>query len=442
MRHSRLTLAATAIAVTFAASEASAQSHPEYIPLGRATGALYRPDAGPAPHVGFVVMHRTANYLNHIACHELSQRGFLALCANTRFQNNESQVRWEQTPLDVKAAVDFVKKQPGITKVILFAHSGGGPLMSFYQAVAEKGVAYCQAPMKLVRCANDLNGLQGADGIVFADAHAGNPVQALRDLNPSVVMENGKLRVIQEIDPFDPKNGFNPNGPSHYSKEFQDRYFKAQSAAMTTRIQKVLDMRAQMEKGTYTYPDDDIVLIPGGGNPGAGAGGDASLIALDPDIPELMSTARPEKLLKNDGTIATGVVKSVAVAVPELAKTNKAFDTGTKMFTTRSFLSANAVKTTDAREGIDHCSTNNSTTCAVGSISVPIMIAAMGAYHFIRDDEIIYERSASKDKDFVVIEGAVHGFTPCTACEKTPGQYANTVKNLFNYVAAWTNKRF
>src|SRR5215472_3923566 len=140
-------------------------------------------------------------------------------------------------------------------------------------------------------------------------------------------MENGKLRVIQDIDPFDAKNGFNPNGPSHYSKEFQDRYFKAQSAAMTARIQKVLDMRAQMEKGAYAYPDDDIVLIPGGGNPGAGAGGDASLIALDPDIPELMSTAKPEKLLKNDGTIATGIVKSVAVAVPELAKTNKAFDT-------------------------------------------------------------------------------------------------------------------
>ena len=92
--------------------------------------------------------------------------------------------------------------------------------------------------------------------------------------------------------------------------------------------------------------------------------------------------------------------------------------------------------------GIDHCSSNNSTTCAVQSISVPVMVAAMGGYHFIRDGEIIYEKSASKDKDFVVIEGALHGFGPCTACEKTPGQYSNTVKNLFNYIAAWTNKRF
>jgi hypothetical protein len=211
---------------------------------------------------------------------------------------------------------------------------------------------------------------------------------------------------------------------------------------MTARIEKALATRAQIQNGTYPYPDDDIMLIPGGGNPGAGAGGDASLIALDPDIPELMSTAKPEKLLKNDGTIQREIVRSVAVPVQGLEKTNRAFDTGTKLFTLRSFLSANAVRTTDAREGIDHCSSNNSTTCAVGSISVPIMIAAMGGYHFIRDDEIIYERAASKDKDFVVIEGAVHGFTPCTACEKTKGQYSNTVKNLFDYVAAWTNQRF
>src|SRR6476661_6460076 len=82
------------------------QSHPEFIALGRVSAALYKPDSGPAPHVGFVIGHRTANYLNHIACRELSSRGFLALCFNTRFQNNETQVRWEETPLDVKAAVD------------------------------------------------------------------------------------------------------------------------------------------------------------------------------------------------------------------------------------------------------------------------------------------------------------------------------------------------
>src|SRR5215510_5524521 len=137
-----------------------AQSHPEFIALGRVTAALYKPDRGPAPHVAFVIGHRTANYLNHIGCRELSSRGFLVLCLNTRFQNNESQVRWEETPLDVKAAVDFARLQSGITKVILFGHSGGGPLMSFYQAVAENGPDYCRKPERIVKCSEDMRGLQ------------------------------------------------------------------------------------------------------------------------------------------------------------------------------------------------------------------------------------------------------------------------------------------
>jgi hypothetical protein len=47
--------------------------------------------------------------------------------------------------------------------------------MSFYQAVAEKGPAYCQAPERLVKCGGNLTGLKPADAIVFADAHPGNP---------------------------------------------------------------------------------------------------------------------------------------------------------------------------------------------------------------------------------------------------------------------------
>jgi len=434
MKQRQLLFFTLSVALAIAApSVLVAQSHPEYIALGRISAALYKPDKGPAPHVAFVIGHRTANYLNHLACRELPSRGFLALCFNTRFQNNESQVRWEETPLDVKAAVEFVRRQPGITKVILFGHSGGGPLMSIYQAVAENGPSYCQKPERLVKCGDDLRGLPPADAIVFADAHAGNPVQALRSLNPSVTIDGGKRYVDPALDPFDEKNGFNPNGPSHYSKTFQDRYFAAQAKRMNELIDRALAIQERIKKGDYPYPDDDILLIPSGGNPGAGAGGDAKLATLDPAIADLQSTARPEKLLKNDGNIVTQIVKSVEVAEPGMAKTNRAFDTGTKIFTTRA---------TNANNGIDYCSSNNSTTCAVQSISVPILIAAMGAYQFIRDDEIIFDKSSSRDKDYFVLEGAVHGFTPCTACETTRGQYSNSVRNLFDYIRDWTNKRF
>jgi hypothetical protein len=55
-------------ALCFGADVAWSQSKPEFIPFqGTTKGVLYRPDAGPAPHVGILVMHRTANYLTHRA---------------------------------------------------------------------------------------------------------------------------------------------------------------------------------------------------------------------------------------------------------------------------------------------------------------------------------------------------------------------------------------
>src|SRR6202171_3011015 len=112
MRRTRcVRIAALAITAMAISSACCAQSHPEYIRLGRLSAALYHPDSGPAPHVAFILAHRTANYLNHIGCRELSARGFLALCFNTRLQNNESQVRWEETPRDVHAAVEVARRR-------------------------------------------------------------------------------------------------------------------------------------------------------------------------------------------------------------------------------------------------------------------------------------------------------------------------------------------
>jgi hypothetical protein len=118
MSRPRLSFATTlAISVLAAAPSALAQSHPEYVPLGRVQAALYKPDSGPAAHVAFLVAHRTANNLATLACTELAKRGFMVVCFNTRFINNEAQVRWEQTA-PTKAAADFARAQPGITKVV------------------------------------------------------------------------------------------------------------------------------------------------------------------------------------------------------------------------------------------------------------------------------------------------------------------------------------
>jgi hypothetical protein len=421
----------------FISSAAFAQSDPRYIRFpgvpASVKGALYVPDAaGSVPHVAILVMHRTSNFMNALACTELSRRGFAVLCMNPRSDNNEALVRFETIPLDVNAGVQFLKKQRGITKIILWGWSGGGATMTFYESVAENGPSVCQGPEKLVQCGNELGGLAPADGLILVDAHPGNPVNALRSINPAVTNESRPHQLDPSLDPFNPKNGYNPTGPSSYTEEFKNRYFKAQADRMNRLIDLATEKQTRMKDAKYLYPDDDAFVVP------RGVGG--RLMQLDLSVHH--STAKPRKLLKNDGTVVTQVVESVRRAAPQLAQENVSFANGTAFLTIKSFLSANAIRATDSMDGIDHCSSNNSPPCHLPKIRVPLLIAAMGAHYFVRDNEIHYELAASPDKDFVVIEGAEHGQTPCVSCESVPGQYSNTVKNFYDYAADWINRRF
>jgi hypothetical protein len=282
-----------------------------------------------------------------------------------------------------------------------------------------------------------LAGLRPADGMLLPEAHPGNGAQALRGINPSLSIVNGRVVVDPALDPFDPKNGYNPNGASRYPQEFRTRYYAAQSRVMNAQITQVLALQARIKRGEHIYPDSDIVLVPFSDQAGA-----ARLDQMDPSIPEIMSTARPRKFLKNDGTIVTEIVRSVEPAHPMQARINRTFGGGTKVLTIESYLSANAVRSTNSLDGIDECSTMNSTICDIQAIRVPTLIAAMGAYHLLRDEEIMFEKSAAADKDYIVIEGAVLGYTGCRPCETTPGQYANAEKNLFDYIQKWANARF
>ncbi len=428
---------ALAGALALAASSVAAQTNPAFVQLGRVSATIYKPDAGPAPHIAFLIAHRSANNLNNIACRELSKRGFLAFCFNTRFVNNDSIVNWEEIALDVKTAMNHARTLPGITKVVLLGHSGGSPLMSYYQAVAESGVSYCQGANKLSQCGPELAGMKPADGLLFAEAHPGDGVQALRGINPSLTIVDGKVVVDPSLDPFDPKNGYNPNGASKYSEDFRKRYYAAQSKVMNEQIAKVQALAARIKAGQSVYPDNDVVLVPFSDQAGA-----ARLDQMDPSIPEIMSTRRPQKFLKNDGTIVTQIVKSVENPHPAQAKGNRTFDDGTKMVTVKAYLSTNSVKSKDSNEDIDHCSNNNSTICAVQSIKVPTLITAMGGYHLLRDEELMFDKSAATDKDYIVIEGAELNYTACKACETTPGQYGNSAKNMFDYIAKWANAHF
>jgi len=420
--------------VLLSVAAACAQSNPAYIQFtpSAVKGALYKPDSGAAPHVAVLLIHRTANFLSHIGAMELSRRGFLVLAMNPRSDNNEAAVVWEDKALDIRSGIEFLRRQPGITKILLFGHSGGGPATTFYQAFAEKGPSYCQGANKLSQCGDSLANLPKADGMILVDAHPGNSVNGIRSLNPALAAEGDPRQIRAELDPFNPRNGYSPNGASSYTDEFQQRYFKAQAERMNRLIESALRKLQQMKQGGSPYPDDDVFLVVRGEG--------ARLMELDPSIHH--STSKPRKLLRNDETIATQVVESVRPAGRITPAQNAAFHGGTRLLTVRSFLSENAIRAADSMDAIDWCSSNNSTPCALQNISVPLLITAMGGHYFIRDNEIHYKMAVGKDKDFVVIEGATHGITPCTACEKTPGQYSNVTRNWADYVQRWINARF
>lgn len=420
-----------------------AQSNPTYQHLGQTDTALYKPDSGPAPHVGIIVMHREADYMNNIACTQFAMRGFMVLCMNSRFINNEAQVAWEQIPLDVASGMNFLRNVQHMSKVVLYGNSGGGVTMSFYQAVAENGPSVCQGPGKLVQCdSSSLTGLTPADGIILSDGHPGNPILRLRSINPSLIrdLRDGDLRptgVDPSLDPFNPRNGYNPSGSSHYSEEFKQRFFQGQSKQMNQLIDVATQRLNQINEGHDFYTDDAPFDI--------GGWDDTRLQSLDLSIRH--STLQPEKLLKNDGTISVQISDSIAPPIPTLASANKTFVTGARGgLTLKSFLSSNAIRSTNSLDEskIDLCSSNNSTPCMLSQVNAPLLAAANQAsfQNLIVEVEINYLDAKTKDKDFIVVEGATTGVTPCTNCAMPASAYSNVTKNFFDYATNWINTRF
>ena len=98
-------------------------------------------------------------------------------------------------------------------------------------------------------------------------------------------------------------------------------------------------------------------------------------------------------------------------------------------------------QTKDDITGIDYDSSATSTASNVKGITKPLLIAANSAYYFIRPDEIVYDAAKSKDKTYVITEGAVHGGTPCTQCAQAlglpPDYFGDTIKRIYDFMDEW-----
>jgi len=188
-------------------------------------------------------MHPRADMHKHYAMGALLAAGFATFGHNTRWLNNDIACIHETLLLDIAAGMRLLRDR-GFDKIILVGNSGGGSLMSFYQAQAS-----LLPPARLTDTpAGDplnLNAyeLPKADGLILLAAHPGQGKFLLNCIDPSVVDEGDMLAADPALDMYDPTNGFRePPLASHYSEAFLTTYRAAQSARVT-RLDAIADGR-------------------------------------------------------------------------------------------------------------------------------------------------------------------------------------------------------
>ncbi|MRW92083.1 alpha/beta hydrolase [Duganella sp. FT80W] len=401
---------------------------------------LYQPvQPGAKSHIGLFVMHADGDYLEFSACTELSKRGYSVLCANNSssksFNFNDGIL--DDILLQTKAGVSYLKKAQGINKVVLFGHSGGATIMTAYQAIAERGLAFCQGSGYIHKCPDKLAGLPAADGVVLADANWGQAEMVLLSIDPSVVDETSGMKSNPAFDLKNPKNGYRPDG-AQYSPEFIRKYQAAVSRRANQLLKTAQDRLAAIEAGKGKYADDEAFIVPG-----AFVGANK----MFPEDPRLLSRSRKAwPLLHGDGSVSTEIIHSVRVPESPPMKLTS-FKFGALKTTVRNYLSSYAIRTTadfgydeDSIRGVEWRSTYASPPGNAEGISVPFLALGMTGHWEGLAAEIIYDKTASADKSLAFVEGADHVYRPCTKCEKTPGQFGDTVKTTYDYVDGWLSK--
>ena len=413
------------------ATEASwAQStQTTYVSFGRANALLVEPaEPGPNSHIALVYNHpgtslnlllNPVNNFDHRSGPELASRGYRVLLLN----HNSSRTGYEPIFPAIGQSIEYLRDLPGVDTVLLLTHSIGGPVMAFYQNVAENGPGACQGPEKIYSCRGELTDLPTADGIVFLDVHLGEGFRFLTYVDPAIDDEANPMHRNAALDMFAEANGYDPaDGGATYSQAFLKDFFTAQGARNERLIQAAEKRLSAIDNETSLYKNDEPFEV-------------ASLIAraLQSDVSLISRTRSAHPLLKADGTVETQIVQSVR---PPSGRHDRL---GTyEQYSVRQFLASEALRTTadymmteDSITGVDWASSINSAPSNLEGVQVPVLILTMSCHYFVVPNELLFEHAASKDKQLVYVEGASHSMTPCRP------EFGDTVKRTFDYVDGW-----
>ncbi len=409
----------------------TAQYQTRYVRLGaQGEGLLYEPmTSGAKGRIALVFSHPNANVFNEALGREMSRRGYWTLMVNYRGGSPNSE---DYLP-SISRGVAYMRTLPGITKVVVVGHSGGGHLIPFYENVAEHGRAACSGPEKIYPCqGRELDGLQKPDGMVLLDPTLG-AFHQMSSVDPAL---DGNKR-IAALDMFSTANGYDLEAKkAKYTADFAKRFYAAQSARNNRIVDDAVARLKALDAGKGRFTDDEPLLIPGMGVNAAGAR------LFQPDLGFVEHTRNPHTLLKADGTNVEQVVHTVRPPSGQQSVGNlNALAVMAQNTTVRDFLSDSAIRTgpnfaitADDMLDVDWRSAMTSTPANAEGISVPSLVLTMGCHYLVVPGEIIFDHLAARDKTYATVEGAVHVFTPCGT------QYGDTVKRTFDFVDGWLTK--
>ena len=153
-----------------------------------------------------VIINTHPEHLNNFSNSPLTAYGYRTMGVN--YYGPE--ITYEEFLLPLAAAVKAARAIPGVEKVVLFGHSTGGPVLTFYQDVAENGPKACQEPARTLKCdSKGIENLPRADGIVAFDANSGAPDRIMA-FDPAVDPHDWTKKPNEDLDSFSPKNGYDP----------------------------------------------------------------------------------------------------------------------------------------------------------------------------------------------------------------------------------------
>jgi hypothetical protein len=203
--------------------------------VSRAT--LYRPARGAGADARgartvLCLMHPRQDLQRHPLIPELLGAGFAVWAQASRVSGNDLTLVHETVLLDVAAGMERLR-ETGFERIALVGISGGAGLYSFYaeQALSAPGERIARTPAGGPVALGEAE-MPAPDALALVAPHPGQGRLLLAMIDGSLADEQDPLSVIEELDPYDPDNGFaeERDGESTFSPEFVQRYRAAQRA--------------------------------------------------------------------------------------------------------------------------------------------------------------------------------------------------------------------